>query len=244
MHRPLLKGEGIWPQLRAGPPVPPGARLPAPAGTDTSWPRSRPSEGGGPPSFCNGLGWRLGPGGGCLLLGLLGVLVAGECWGACCWGCLWPGNVRVPVAGAAGGCLWPGNVGVPAAGAACGRGMLGCWPLPAWRWALGTHCARAFPSLTVHLWGTEEVAAWLEHLSLCEYKDIFTRHDIRGSELLHLERRDLKVLPHASWASTPVLPAALGSPQDLAACQRQQSPHCSSQAAGQRCRGEGGVCDR
>nr|AAH48957.1 Dgkd protein [Mus musculus] len=46
----------------------------------------------------------------------------------------------------------------------------------------------------VHLWGTEEVAAWLEHLSLCEYKDIFTRHDIRGSELLHLERRDLKDL--------------------------------------------------
>lgn len=38
------------------------------------------------------------------------------------------------------------------------------------------------------------MAAWLEHLSLCEYKDIFTRHDIRGSELLHLERRDLKVL--------------------------------------------------
>ncbi|XP_021532539.2 diacylglycerol kinase delta isoform X3 [Aotus nancymaae] len=46
----------------------------------------------------------------------------------------------------------------------------------------------------VHLWGTEEVAAWLEHLSLCEYKEIFTRHDIRGSELLHLERRDLKDL--------------------------------------------------
>ncbi|XP_036092249.1 diacylglycerol kinase delta isoform X5 [Rousettus aegyptiacus] len=45
-----------------------------------------------------------------------------------------------------------------------------------------------------HLWGTEEVAAWLERLSLCEYKDIFTRHDIRGSELLHLERRDLKDL--------------------------------------------------
>uniref|UniRef100_A0A452UFB7 Diacylglycerol kinase n=1 Tax=Ursus maritimus TaxID=29073 RepID=A0A452UFB7_URSMA len=65
---------------------------------------------------------------------------------------------------------------------------------PASRWALGTHCIRAFPSLTVHLWGTEEVAAWLEHLSLCEYKDIFTRHDIRGSELLHLERRDLKDL--------------------------------------------------
>uniref|UniRef100_A0A8C4VAN0 Diacylglycerol kinase n=1 Tax=Falco tinnunculus TaxID=100819 RepID=A0A8C4VAN0_FALTI len=59
---------------------------------------------------------------------------------------------------------------------------------------LGTQCTPAFPSLTVHLWGTEEVAAWLEHLSLCEYKDIFIRHDVRGSELLHLERRDLKDL--------------------------------------------------
>eukprot|EP00069_Balaena_mysticetus_P008325 bmy_19567T0 len=55
--------------------------------------------------------------------------------------------------------------------------------------------ARSSLGAPVHLWGTEEVAAWLEHLSLCEYKDIFTRHDIRGSELLHLERRDLKVLP-------------------------------------------------
>ncbi|OXB65311.1 hypothetical protein ASZ78_001618 [Callipepla squamata] len=54
-----------------------------------------------------------------------------------------------------------------------------------------THSSMGLP---VHLWGTEEVAAWLEHLSLCEYKDIFIRHDVRGSELLHLERRDLKVL--------------------------------------------------
>uniref|UniRef100_A0A8C2U0D5 Diacylglycerol kinase n=1 Tax=Coturnix japonica TaxID=93934 RepID=A0A8C2U0D5_COTJA len=59
---------------------------------------------------------------------------------------------------------------------------------------LGFWVLNAFPSLTVHLWGTEEVAAWLEHLSLCEYKDIFIRHDVRGSELLHLERRDLKDL--------------------------------------------------
>lgn len=101
--------------------------------------------------------------------------------------------------------LAAGVSGVPAAGAS-GCWLLGCLRTlllgclrrqlpPASRWALGTHCIRAFPSLTVHLWGTEEVAAWLEHLSLCEYKDIFTRHDIRGSELLHLERRDLKVLP-------------------------------------------------
>uniref|UniRef100_A0A4W5NKX4 Diacylglycerol kinase n=1 Tax=Hucho hucho TaxID=62062 RepID=A0A4W5NKX4_9TELE len=45
-------------------------------------------------------------------------------------------------------------------------------------------------------WGTEEVGIWLEQLSLGEYRDTFTRHDIRGSELLHLERRDLKVHTH------------------------------------------------
>ncbi|XP_061647733.1 diacylglycerol kinase eta isoform X6 [Phyllopteryx taeniolatus] len=43
-------------------------------------------------------------------------------------------------------------------------------------------------------WGTDEVGAWLEQLSLGEYRDTFVRHDIRGSELLHLERRDLKDL--------------------------------------------------
>ncbi|XP_068038343.1 diacylglycerol kinase eta isoform X2 [Anomalospiza imberbis] len=44
----------------------------------------------------------------------------------------------------------------------------------------------------VQKWGTDEVAAWLDLLSLGEYKEIFISHDIRGSELLHLERRDLK----------------------------------------------------
>uniref|UniRef100_A0AAX7V3A1 Diacylglycerol kinase n=1 Tax=Astatotilapia calliptera TaxID=8154 RepID=A0AAX7V3A1_ASTCA len=47
------------------------------------------------------------------------------------------------------------------------------------------------------VWGTEEVGIWLEQLSLGEYRDTFIRHDIRGSELLHLERRDLKVLSHS-----------------------------------------------
>ncbi|NXS74531.1 DGKD kinase, partial [Pandion haliaetus] len=41
-------------------------------------------------------------------------------------------------------------------------------------------------------WGAEEVAAWLEALGLGEYRDIFVRHDIQGSELILLERRDLK----------------------------------------------------
>ncbi|XP_017287306.1 diacylglycerol kinase eta isoform X4 [Kryptolebias marmoratus] len=47
---------------------------------------------------------------------------------------------------------------------------------------------------SVERWGTEEVGIWLEQLSLGEYRDTFIRHDIRGSELLHLERRDLKDL--------------------------------------------------
>ncbi|NXP45506.1 DGKD kinase, partial [Heliornis fulica] len=41
-------------------------------------------------------------------------------------------------------------------------------------------------------WGSEEVAAWLDTLGLGEYRDIFVRHDIQGSELILLERRDLK----------------------------------------------------
>lgn len=51
----------------------------------------------------------------------------------------------------------------------------------------------AFP-LQVKKWGTEEVAAWLDSVGLGEYKDIFIRHDIQGSELVLLERRDLKVI--------------------------------------------------
>ncbi|XP_031653450.1 diacylglycerol kinase delta isoform X1 [Oncorhynchus kisutch] len=49
-------------------------------------------------------------------------------------------------------------------------------------------------TLPVHQWGTEEVAAWLELICLTEYKEIFIGHDVRGAELLHLERRDLKDL--------------------------------------------------
>uniref|UniRef100_A0A1A8JID6 Diacylglycerol kinase, delta 130kDa n=1 Tax=Nothobranchius kuhntae TaxID=321403 RepID=A0A1A8JID6_NOTKU len=49
-------------------------------------------------------------------------------------------------------------------------------------------------SLPVDQWGTEEVGAWLDFLCLSEYKDIFTGHDVRGAELIHLERRDLKDL--------------------------------------------------
>ncbi|NXF56667.1 DGKD kinase, partial [Ciccaba nigrolineata] len=47
-------------------------------------------------------------------------------------------------------------------------------------------------ALPADKWGSEEVAAWLEVLGLGEYRDIFVRHDIQGSELILLERRDLK----------------------------------------------------
>uniref|UniRef100_A0A672JZL0 Diacylglycerol kinase n=1 Tax=Sinocyclocheilus grahami TaxID=75366 RepID=A0A672JZL0_SINGR len=57
-------------------------------------------------------------------------------------------------------------------------------------------------SFRKHRWGTEEVAVWLEQLSLGEYKETFIRHDIRGSELLHLERRDLKVYTQTPFCAS------------------------------------------
>uniref|UniRef100_UPI00358F5A21 diacylglycerol kinase delta isoform X2 n=3 Tax=Myxine glutinosa TaxID=7769 RepID=UPI00358F5A21 len=53
---------------------------------------------------------------------------------------------------------------------------------------------RANVSLPVHQWGTEEVGAWLELLSLSVYREAFEGNDIQGKELLNLERRDLKEL--------------------------------------------------
>ncbi|XP_051535240.1 diacylglycerol kinase delta-like isoform X2 [Myxocyprinus asiaticus] len=52
----------------------------------------------------------------------------------------------------------------------------------------------AAPNMPVYMWGVDEVAVWLEMLCLSEYKEIFIRHDVRGPELLQLERRDLKDL--------------------------------------------------
>ncbi|XP_050417388.1 diacylglycerol kinase delta isoform X2 [Patella vulgata] len=46
----------------------------------------------------------------------------------------------------------------------------------------------------VRSWTTEEVGHWLETLALVEYKEQFSSHEIRGSELLNLERGDLKDL--------------------------------------------------
>lgn len=46
----------------------------------------------------------------------------------------------------------------------------------------------------VALWGTQEVATWLDTMQLSEYIDSFVRNDIRGRELMTLARRDLKDL--------------------------------------------------
>lgn len=45
----------------------------------------------------------------------------------------------------------------------------------------------------VSRWSTEDVGAWLTSLGLAEYSQLFIRNDIRGAELLHLQRQDLKV---------------------------------------------------
>ena len=45
----------------------------------------------------------------------------------------------------------------------------------------------------VHSWTAEDVGQWLENMSLAEYKEAFIRHEIRGMELLHLDKTDIQV---------------------------------------------------
>jgi hypothetical protein len=49
-------------------------------------------------------------------------------------------------------------------------------------------------ALDVATLGVTEVATWLETLQLSEYEESFTRHYMRGRELLILGRRDTKEL--------------------------------------------------
>ncbi|CAF1180440.1 unnamed protein product [Didymodactylos carnosus] len=49
-------------------------------------------------------------------------------------------------------------------------------------------------AIPIECWDArEQVGLWLDAIELGEYKSAFIRHDIRGTELKHLERRDLKV---------------------------------------------------
>ncbi|TRY93334.1 hypothetical protein DNTS_024557 [Danionella cerebrum] len=96
-----------------------------------------------------------------------------------------------------------------------------------WVRGLDTEGGFSLCTCVVQRWGTEEVAVWLEQLSLGEYKDTFIRHDIRGSELLHLERRDLKVYTHP-LAVPQIKPNALSLSSYLSPCLLLFVLHCSA----------------
>lgn len=72
-------------------------------------------------------------------------------------------------------------------GARCGTPRAS--PLPAER-SDGEPCQPE----AVSSWSAEQVAHWLAEIGMREYQEHFLRHDIRGTELLSLERRDLKEL--------------------------------------------------
>ena len=42
-------------------------------------------------------------------------------------------------------------------------------------------------------WGISEVGIWLDSVGCGEYREIFRQHDIRGPELIALEKADLHV---------------------------------------------------
>lgn len=50
-----------------------------------------------------------------------------------------------------------------------------------------------FSAYNVYNWTPEDVGQWLESRSLSEYKDSFIRNEIRGTELLTLDKGDLQV---------------------------------------------------
>lgn len=52
---------------------------------------------------------------------------------------------------------------------------------------------RSAQRLSVRNWGVQDVAHWLDSLELGQYRGNFVNHDVRGEELLLLERGDIKV---------------------------------------------------
>ncbi len=48
--------------------------------------------------------------------------------------------------------------------------------------------------IPIEEWSNHEVSLWLESIHMTEYKAAFLRHDIRGTEVRNLERRDLREL--------------------------------------------------
>ncbi|PIO57322.1 hypothetical protein TELCIR_21271, partial [Teladorsagia circumcincta] len=50
------------------------------------------------------------------------------------------------------------------------------------------------PSTHVTTWSVDDVSLWLNSLGLSHYASQFKANDIRGHELIHLERTDMKDL--------------------------------------------------
>ena len=46
---------------------------------------------------------------------------------------------------------------------------------------------------SVSNWGVSEVGLWLDMIGCGEYRGAFSQHDIRGPELIALDRPDLQV---------------------------------------------------
>ena len=70
--------------------------------------------------------------------------------------------------------------------------------------------------IPIEEWGPHEVALWLESINMAEYKAAFLRHDIRGTEIRDLDRRDLRVI-----CSFGAGKAALDSEMRLLECSRR-----------------------
>lgn len=68
----------------------------------------------------------------------------------------------------------------------------------------------------IKFWGVEEVGNWLESLGLAEYRESFTKNDIRGSELLALDRPDLKV--YVSIWKPEIVQLLISGSQPLGPC--------------------------
>ncbi len=70
--------------------------------------------------------------------------------------------------------------------------------------------------IPIEEWGPHEMALWLENINMAEYKAAFLRHDIRGTEIRDLDRRDLRVI-----CSFGAGKAALDSEMRLLECSRR-----------------------
>ncbi|WKY03248.1 hypothetical protein Q1695_004748 [Nippostrongylus brasiliensis] len=68
------------------------------------------------------------------------------------------------------------------------RSRLTDWITRKWRRRSGA------PSTHVTTWSVDDVASWLNSLGLSQYAWQFKANDIRGHELIHLERADMKDL--------------------------------------------------